>query len=327
MLGLAPAASAEAIRQAYRRLAKLWHPDRYATAPPELRTRAERRILALNRAYAVLSDPLARHVYDRDRRPTTSRERPSFWATAPAAPSAAADTKVLDEWEHATTNTNGAGQFVGLLCLILALGIFGGMLRGGIDDSLGAFLALGASAGIFLLALLFFSEESLLAHAAQRWAEGEPRGDRPTPPHRPVFDAAPAADVPPAAEAAADPEALAAARFEQLVDEALAGVPAEFVPHLANVIVRVEEAPSAETLRTAGVGPGSTLFGLYQGVPLTKQGGFGAGPEVITIFRQPIERVCRGNPARIRAQVRATVLHELAHHFGIAHEEMPGWMK
>jgi predicted Zn-dependent protease with MMP-like domain len=118
-----------------------------------------------------------------------------------------------------------------------------------------------------------------------------------------------------------------AQRFEQLVDEALSDVPDEFRPYMENLVVRVEDEPSAETLQQAGVGPGSTLLGLYTGVPLTAQGIAGAGPEVISIYRRPIERYCGGDPNRIRAQVLATVLHELAHHFGIDHDDMPEWVK
>ena len=52
-----------------------------------------------------------------------------------------------------------------------------------------------------------------------------------------------------------------------------------------------------------------------------------AGPEVISIYRWPLERYCGDDPNRIRAQVLATVLHELAHHFGIDHDDMPEWVK
>jgi len=99
------------------------------------------------------------------------------------------------------------------------------------------------------------------------------------------------------------------------------------VDYVANVVVRVEEEPSTETLREANVEPDHTLLGLYHGVPLTKQGIAGAGPEVISIYRLPIERYCGGDADAIREQVRATVLHELAHHFGIDHDEMPAWVK
>jgi predicted Zn-dependent protease with MMP-like domain len=91
--------------------------------------------------------------------------------------------------------------------------------------------------------------------------------------------------------------------------------------------VLVEQEPDEETLERVGVKEGHILLGLYQGVPLTKQGIAGGGLERITIFRQAIETYCQGDPDRIRDQVRRTVLHELAHHFGIDHDEMPIWVK
>jgi predicted Zn-dependent protease with MMP-like domain len=69
------------------------------------------------------------------------------------------------------------------------------------------------------------------------------------------------------------------------------------------------------------------LLGLYEGVPLTHQGARGHPPEVITIFEHSIESYCHEDPDRIRYQVRATVFHELAHHFGMSHEAMPAWVK
>jgi predicted Zn-dependent protease with MMP-like domain len=70
------------------------------------------------------------------------------------------------------------------------------------------------------------------------------------------------------------------------------------------------------------------LLGLYQGVPTTKQNIWQAHmPEVITLYQGPIERYCLFSPARIQHQVRATLLHEIAHHFGMDHDEMPIWVK
>ncbi len=106
--------------------------------------------------------------------------------------------------------------------------------------------------------------------------------------------------------------------FEQLVSEALEGLPADIRGMLDNVEVTVADWPTARTLRDSGLRPGQLLFGLYQGVPKTKRTShYGLVlPDKITIFRGPIERVCR-TPSAIRAQVRKTVLHELAHHFGL----------
>ena len=106
--------------------------------------------------------------------------------------------------------------------------------------------------------------------------------------------------------------------FERLVVETLDSLPADIRQMLDNVEVTVEIWPSSVSLRKAGVRPGQLLFGLYQGVPRTRRGShYGLVlPDKITIFQGPIEQVCR-TPAAIRAQVRKTVLHELAHHFGL----------
>jgi predicted Zn-dependent protease with MMP-like domain len=70
---------------------------------------------------------------------------------------------------------------------------------------------------------------------------------------------------------------------------------------------------------------GQLLLGLYEGVPLTERGQYYGltPPDKITIFRQPILQVCPpGDEDAIRQQVRRTVLHEIAHHFGISDERL-----
>jgi predicted Zn-dependent protease with MMP-like domain len=116
--------------------------------------------------------------------------------------------------------------------------------------------------------------------------------------------------------------------FEQLVEEALASIPAEFKEKMENVLVRVQYEPGEEVLERVGMKKGYTLLGLYEGVPLTAYGhNRVAHPEIITIYQRTIEAYCHGDPDRIREQVRHTVLHEVAHHFGIDHEEMPIWVR
>ncbi len=116
--------------------------------------------------------------------------------------------------------------------------------------------------------------------------------------------------------------------FEMLVQEALASIPPEFQERMENVFVRVVYEPGEEVLRRVGTKEGYTLLGLYEGVPLTAYGRQQAAhPETITIYQHTIERYCRGDPNRIREQVRHTVLHEVAHHFGIDHDEMPIWIR
>ncbi len=116
--------------------------------------------------------------------------------------------------------------------------------------------------------------------------------------------------------------------FERLVEEALAALPEEFHQRMENVFVRVQSEPGKEVLERVGIKKGYTLLGLYEGVPLTAYGHDRAPhPEIITIYQRAIESYCHGDPDRIRQQVRHTVLHEVAHHFGIDHEEMPIWIR
>lgn len=116
--------------------------------------------------------------------------------------------------------------------------------------------------------------------------------------------------------------------FEELIQEALVSIPSNFHEQMDNLLVRAVFEPDEEVLKRAGVKEGYTLLGLYEGVPLTNYGrDHTSYPEIITIYQRTIEEYCKHDPERIRAQVRATVLHEIAHHFGIAHEEMPIWVK
>jgi predicted Zn-dependent protease with MMP-like domain len=116
--------------------------------------------------------------------------------------------------------------------------------------------------------------------------------------------------------------------FEQLVQEALISIPEEFQPYMKNLAIMVEHEPDEDTLRSVGVSDGRRLLGLYHGTPITHLGHrYSTLPECITIYQDAIEEYCQRDPDRIRQQVRATVLHEVAHHFGIDHHDMPGWLK
>ena len=112
-------------------------------------------------------------------------------------------------------------------------------------------------------------------------------------------------------------------RFEQLIAEALEDLPDFFRQKLDNVAVVVTDWPSRADLIAAGLPPGQTLFGLYQGVPQTKRSShYGmVPPDRITIFRGPILSACH-NEAAIRDRARRVVLHELGHHFGLSEERL-----
>jgi len=118
------------------------------------------------------------------------------------------------------------------------------------------------------------------------------------------------------------PRALArsAARvraFEQLVDRAIAAIPDPYRQALREVAVLVEDEPSADQLRENDIPPGDTMYGLYEGVPRTDYGAdWAASPNRITLFRLPLQEDFP-DPRELEAEVRQTVLHELAHHLGI----------
>ena len=116
--------------------------------------------------------------------------------------------------------------------------------------------------------------------------------------------------------------------FESLVVDVLDGLPEQILDMLDNVDVVIENWPSREQLEEAGLHGNETLFGLYEGVPLTARdsGYFLIPPDKITIFKGPIEQSCRTRD-EIAEQVRITVIHEVAHHFGIGEERLDelGW--
>jgi predicted Zn-dependent protease with MMP-like domain len=118
------------------------------------------------------------------------------------------------------------------------------------------------------------------------------------------------------------PYRVSKARFYELVEKALADVPEEFARFLEEVPVEVLDQPSQRILDAAGVTHG-LLLGLYRGRPLTKRHVEDSGvlPDVIYIFQNPIETVCRNEDELIR-QVRITVLHEIGHHFGLSEQDL-----
>lgn len=115
--------------------------------------------------------------------------------------------------------------------------------------------------------------------------------------------------------------------FRRLVDEALDQVPEEFRIYLQGVPVVIEDWPSDDLLERLGVPENGILYGLYTGHPIT-EGSPGSGelPARITIFQAPLLEDC-DNEAELRDEVTTTVLHEIAHHFGIGEARLMelGW--
>ena len=96
--------------------------------------------------------------------------------------------------------------------------------------------------------------------------------------------------------------------FEDLVAQALDQIPQQLAKLVDNVVIEVEDWPP----------PGQNLLGLYTGIPLTERGNWYAGtmPDRITVYRMPILRICH-SPEQVVQEVHITVVHEIAHHFGI----------
>ncbi len=112
-----------------------------------------------------------------------------------------------------------------------------------------------------------------------------------------------------------EPKTMDRKRFEELVAQATEELPAEFLDHLDDVVIMVEDLPSAEQCD----GDPTSLLGLYEGTPLTERHGYFAAlmPDRITLFQRNIESYCRGNNRRIARVIVETLRHEVAHHFGI----------
>ena len=111
-------------------------------------------------------------------------------------------------------------------------------------------------------------------------------------------------------------------RFEDLVDEALAGIPMPFAAALDEVAIVIDDEPSADQLRESELDDDETLYGLYEGVARTEYGAdWMIAPNRITLFRLPLEADFP-DPDELADEVRITVVHELAHHLGIDDERL-----
>lgn len=112
-----------------------------------------------------------------------------------------------------------------------------------------------------------------------------------------------------------------AARFEDVVAEAMESLPREFAERIDNVAIVIRDEPTPEDLEEAGLPPGEELFGLYVGVPLTDRAGYHMVlPDRILLFRGPHLRHFEDD--ELVEEVQRTVVHEVAHFFGISDERL-----
>jgi predicted Zn-dependent protease with MMP-like domain len=113
------------------------------------------------------------------------------------------------------------------------------------------------------------------------------------------------------------------ARFDDLVADALAGIPRRFRDAMQNITIAVEAEPSPDLLREMDIEPPDTLFGLYQGTPLTERpwGHGNALPDRILLFQGPHEREAEDEDDLV-ASIAETLIHEIGHYFGLSEEEI-----
>jgi len=111
--------------------------------------------------------------------------------------------------------------------------------------------------------------------------------------------------------------------FRACVDDALASIPDHFRDAMSNIAIVIEDEPSAETLEDVGIEPPDTLFGLYQGTPLTERTWAHGNtlPDKITLYQSVIEDESDG-PDDVVVAIGETLIHEIGHYFGLSEEEI-----
>ena len=112
-------------------------------------------------------------------------------------------------------------------------------------------------------------------------------------------------------------------QFEGHVAQALGTIPKRFRQAMRNIAIVVEDEPSRDVLREMEIPPGDTLFGLYQGTPLTERHwDYGnALPDRILLFQGPHEREAHDDEDLI-ASIAETLIHEIGHYFGLSEAEI-----
>jgi predicted Zn-dependent protease with MMP-like domain len=111
--------------------------------------------------------------------------------------------------------------------------------------------------------------------------------------------------------------------FEQLVAEAMDSIPPKYQSRLNNIAFVIENEPTADQRARLKLRGRQSLYGLYEGIPLTSRGSNYnlVLPDKITIFKKPIEESSHAIDA-LRDQIRRTVWHEVAHYFGLDHDRI-----
>ncbi len=112
-------------------------------------------------------------------------------------------------------------------------------------------------------------------------------------------------------------------KFNQLIAESIDELPDEYTSRLNNVLITYEDQPSSAQREKLKLRGNETLFGLYEGIPLPARGnGYQMVlPDRITIFKNPMLHATH-DEASLKAQVKHTLWHEIAHYFGLNHDRI-----
>lgn len=111
--------------------------------------------------------------------------------------------------------------------------------------------------------------------------------------------------------------------FERIVNRALDDIPEELMRHVRNVAIRVEDRPSRELLEEMELPDDEPLLGVYTGEALPEKSvSFPSFyPDTIVLFKEPLEEFCR-DARELQEEIEITVVHEIAHYFGISEERL-----
>lgn len=110
--------------------------------------------------------------------------------------------------------------------------------------------------------------------------------------------------------------------FNVLINSALASLPGEHIKRIENVAIILEDEPTPEQRIKLNLRPGETLYGLYEGVPLSQRQGIAPLlPDKITLFKNPLSSHANGI-GELKEEIRHTLWHEIGHYYGLDHKRI-----